>query len=404
MDSRERLLPIDFADPAVIDNPYPALAGLRRHGQPIWHDELGVWLAARHSDVNDVLRSRDLGRTFQPREPESTWESFNWLHADSLLDNEPPTHTRLKSLITQAFNPKRIQSLQPQILAIVDSLLDQMEEASSTGPLDFISSFAEPLPVKVIASLLGVPEEDEELLRPWSQAIVKMYEVSPSDAHQAQAQQAADQFADYVMGLMRSRVEHPGDDLISELAHVEQAGDTLSARELVATCVLLLNAGHEASVNGLGNGMVALLQRENQASLLRENPSGRAGSAVEEFLRFDAPLHYFERTAKVPTTIGGVTLRKGDKIVALLGSANRDENVFAHPDEMDITRTPNPHLGFGAGIHFCIGAPLARSEMTTALGRLFHRFPKITLAGEPISRGTFVLRGWERIPVSLGSL
>jgi cytochrome P450 len=215
------------------------------------------------------------------------------------------------------------------------------------------------------------------------------------------ARRAADEFAAYVEGLMAQRKVGPSNDLISDLAAVEDGGDRLSARELIATCVLLLNAGHEASVNGFGNGMVAMLRRDHQAQLLRDEPERHSATAVEEFVRFDAPLHLFERTATADTTIGGVVVEQGQKIAALLGSANRDESVFDRADEMDVTRDPNPHIGFGAGIHFCIGAPLARMEMQTALPLLMRRFPRIALADEPTSRGTFVLRGYARVPITI---
>ena len=393
---------VSFVDPEFIADPYPGLAELRTHGKPVWSEELGVFLAATHKDANQVLRTRTLGRIFQPKQPEDQWNTFNYLHADSILDSEPPKHTRLRSLVTKAFNPKKIDSLRPTVATIVDSLLDDLEDAFSRGNADLIHHFAEPLPVKVIASLLGFPPEDEHLLRPWSQAIVKMYEVSPSETDQAEAKKAADEFASYVERLMLERKENPGTDLVSDLAQVEDGGDRLSTTELIATCVLLLNAGHEASVNGLGNGMVQALKRPDQMALLRANPHEVTPTAIEEFLRFDSPLHLFERTATSDTEVGGVTVKEGQKIAALIGSANRDETVFDNSDQMDLTRDPNPHIGFGAGIHFCIGAPLARMEMSVALPKLMERFPGLDLAGEPISRGTFVLRGWADVPISAG--
>ena len=271
---------------------------------------------------------------------------------------------------------------------------------SSNGNFDLIADYAEPLPVKVIAALLGFPDRDEHLLRPWSQSIVKMYEVSPSLEAQEEAKQAAHEFAEYVRALMNERKSSPGQDLISELATVEEAGEKLNAQELIATCVLLLNAGHEASVNGFGNGMVATFEREDQLELLRKNPRGVADTAIEEFLRFDAPLHLFERTATADTEIGGVLVKEGQKIASLLGSANRDETIFDRADELDLTREQNPHIGFGAGIHFCLGAPLSRIEMSVSLPLLFERFPNLTLVETPKRRPTFVLRGYESIPVA----
>ncbi len=392
---------INFSDPAFVENPYPALKELRQVGKPVWHEEVGMFLAARHVDANALLRTKTLGRIFTPKEPESQWNEFNWLHSDSLLDSEPPKHTRLRSLVGKAFSRSRIEALRPEVERIANLLLDEAEtKLSSNGHFDLIADYAEPLPVKVIASLLGFPDEDEHLLRPWSQSIVKMYEVNPSVEAQVEAQQAAHEFAEYVRDLMNKRKAQPGEDLISELATVEEAGEKLTAQELIATCVLLLNAGHEASVNGFGNGMVATFEREDQLELLRKNPRAIADTAIEEFLRFDAPLHLFERTATADTEIGGVTVKTGQKIASLLGSANRDETVFERADEIDLTREQNPHIGFGAGIHFCLGAPLSRIEMSVSLPLLFERFPDLSLAKEPKRRPTFVLRGYESVFVA----
>lgn len=392
---------IDFQSKDFVIDPYPALAQMRKVGKPFFHEGLGMFLAAKHADANAVLRNRALGRIFEPREPESEWSTFNYLHADSMLDCEPPKHTRLRRLVTAAFNPKKIESLRPDVERLTAQLLDEAEaKLEQTGKFDLIADFAEPLPVKVIASMLGFPDEDEHLLRPWSQAIVKMYEVSPTEHDKAEAKKASNEFASYVHELMLKRKVTPETDLISELAAVEEDGETLNTHELIATCVLLLNAGHEASVNGFGNGAVATLEREDQAALLRENPRALAASAVDEFLRFDAPLHMFERTATEVTEINGIEIKPGQKVAALLGSANRDEDVFEKPQDLDLTRDPNPHIGFGAGIHFCIGAPLARMEMTTSLPALFERFPRLEISEEPTRRPTFVLRGYESVFVT----
>ena len=392
---------INFSDPEFVENPYPALKELRAFGKPVWHEEVGMFLAARHSDANAVLRTKTLGRIFTPKEPESQWNEFNWLHSDSLLDSEPPKHTRLRSLVGKAFSRSRIEALRPEVKRIANLLLDEAEnKLSSNGNFDLIADYAEPLPVKVIAALLGFPDEDEHLLRPWSQSIVKMYEVNPSLEAQEDAKQAAHEFAEYVRGLMNMRKVAPGTDLISELAVVEEAGEKLNAQELIATCVLLLNAGHEASVNGFGNGMVATFEREDQLELLRKDSRAIADTAIEEFLRFDAPLHLFERTATADTEIGGVMVKTGQKIASLLGSANRDETVFDRADELDLTREQNPHIGFGAGIHFCLGAPLSRIEMSESLPLLFERFPDLAMVETPKRRPTFVLRGYESILVA----
>jgi cytochrome P450 len=392
---------IDFNNPTFVANPYEQLKALREIGKPVWHEGMQIFLAARHSDANDVFRNKSLGRIFTDNSPEFEWETFNWLHSDSILDSEPPKHTRLRSLVAKAFNRNKIEGMRPAVERITQQLLDAIDEKVKSGEnFDLITDYAEPLPVKIIADLLGFPESEEHLLRPWSQSIVKMYEVNPSEQYQVEAKKAAGEFAEYVRNLAEHRKKNPGQDLITDLAMVEENGEKLNSHELVATCVLLLNAGHEASVNAFGNGMVAALERPDQAELLRKNSRAITETALEEFMRFDAPLHLFERTATVDTELGGVKIEKGQKIAALIGSANRDSSVFERADEMDLTRDPNPHIGFGAGIHFCLGAPLARLEMSVSLPALWEKYPNMQLAGTPVRRPTFVLRGYESVSIS----
>jgi cytochrome P450 len=392
---------LDFTDPDFIADPYPALKDLRKGDGPVWHEGMQIFLAAKHGDANDVFRNKSLGRIFAPKTPEFEWEIFNWLHADSILDSEPPKHTRLRSLVAKAFNRQKIEGMRPSVERITHNLLDAIDEKVKSGiSFDLIADYAEPLPVKIIADLLGFPESDEHLLRPWSQAIVKMYEVNPTLQYQADAKKAGHEFAEYVRGLAEQRKKTPGQDLISELATVEENGEKLNMQELVATCVLLLNAGHEASVNAFGNGMVAVLERPDQTKLLREKPRELTSTALEEFMRFDAPLHLFERTATADTQIGGVEIKQGQKIAALIGSANRDDSIFSSAESMDVTRDPNPHIGFGAGIHFCLGAPLARLEMSVSLPALWEKYPEMQLSAKPVRRPTFVLRGYENVFIS----
>jgi cytochrome P450 len=392
---------IDFNNPTFVANPYEQLKALREIGKPVWHEGMQIFLAARHSDANDVFRNKSLGRIFTDKSPAFEWETFNWLHSDSILDSEPPKHTRLRSLVAKAFNRNKIEGMRPAVERITQQLLDAIDEKIKSGEsFDLIADYAEPLPVKIIADLLGFPESEEHLLRPWSQSIVKMYEVNPSELYQVEAKKAAGEFAEYVRNLAEHRKTNPGQDLITDLAMVEENGEKLNSHELVATCVLLLNAGHEASVNAFGNGMVAALERPDQAELLRKNSRVITETALEEFMRFDAPLHLFERTATIDTELGGVKIEKGQKIAALIGSANRDSSVFERADEMDLTRDPNPHIGFGAGIHFCLGAPLARLEMSVSLPALWEKYPNMQLAGTPVRRPTFVLRGYESVSIS----
>lgn len=380
----------DLSDPAVLDDPYPHLAALRGHAPLAWHEGMQRHLASGHAEVSAVLRERALGRVFAAREPDAEWETFNWLHADSILDSEPPKHTRLRRLVAGAFNRGHVARLEPRIGRIADELV----EAAGPGPFDLIEAVAEPLPVTVIAELLDWPESDRSLLRPWSQAIVAMYEVSPTEQHQREAQRASAEFAAFVDDLADHRARHPGDDLLTDLVAARDSGDRLDRHELVATVVLLLNAGHEASVNGLGNGIHSWLAAGAPPVDVHDDQD--LDRFVEECLRHDSPLHLFERTATRDVVVAGHRIAEGEKVAALLGAANRDPAVFEQPDRFDPTRATNPHLAFGVGIHFCIGAPLARLEMRQAVRALLGRHPELSLVSAQ-RRPTFVLRGFSEL-------
>lgn len=384
-------------DPAFIRDPYPVLAQLRSLGKPFWHEGMQLWLAAKHADVSAVLRSKTLGRVFTPHLPDDLWETFNWLHADSIMENEGSKHTRLRALVSKAFNRGQIERLAPRVDAICQELLDN---CCDKGEFDLLADFAEPLPVRIIAELLGISTEDSVHLRPWSQAIVKMYEFDVTPEEERAAEIASKEFAAMINAMVEDRKHRPTNDLVTDLARVEEAGERLTLRELIATCVLLLNAGHEASVNAFGNGFVAALNDHDAAHALRNRPHQISETAVEEFLRFDAPLQLFERTAMSDTQINGVTIKEGEKIAALLGAANRDESIFEDADQINLERTPNNHIAFGGGIHFCLGAPLARLEMNRSLPALFERFPNIQIRENPVLRKTFVLRGYSQILVT----
>jgi cytochrome P450 len=398
---------LDLRDPAVVADPYPAYARARAVSPVAWHEGLGTAVALSHQACDAVLRDRRLGRIFVPRRPERDWATFNWLHADSILDSEPPKHTRLRRLVAQAFARGHVERLRPTVARLAGELLDDCAiKLSRDGRFDALADFAEPLPVLVIADLLGWPAADRHLLRPWSQAIVAMYEVDRTAEQEARAQRACAEFAAYVGQLADRRRREPADDLVTSLVQARDGGDRLDDHELVATVVLLLNAGHEASVNGFGNGLVQLLRAPEQLAALRSRIDDDAlvALAAEEMLRHDSPLHLFERTATEDVELdlpgGGLRLARGQKVAALLGAANRDPAVFAEPDRFVVDRSPNPHLAFGAGIHFCLGAPLARLELQTALRALLRRFPDLRLAGDPERRPSFVLRGYKTVPVT----
>ncbi|MFL6129572.1 MAG: cytochrome P450 [Mycobacteriales bacterium] len=393
---------VDF-DPAsgeVVSDPYPVFAAERARAPVCWHDGLGMFLTFGYAEADTVLRDRRLGRLWTPRWPEESLDAFTLLHVHSMLENEPPVHTRLRRLVAAGFGRGQVERLRPRIAAVAAELAEGLAD-HFPGTVDLLPAYAEPLPVAVIAALLGVPDADRGLLRPWSNAIVKMYEYGVTPAQRATAETAAAEYVAYVRSLVAYRRRSPGADLLSGLIGIRDAdGSRLSEDELVATAVLLQMAGHEASVNVVGNGVLALLRHPDQLARLRAEP-GLLETAVEELIRYDSPLQLFERTAKRDTEVGGVTVRAGQKIAALLGAANRDPAVFADPDRLDVRRSVNPHLGFGAGIHYCLGAPLARVELQVSLATLLARCPHLALAGEPVRRPEFVLRGLSSLPVSV---
>jgi unspecific monooxygenase len=377
---------LDLTDPDFVVDPYPFFAEERRRHPVAWHEASETYLTFDHPSVSAVQRNRDLGRIWHDREPAAYLEPFNLLHRNQMMENEPPEHTRLRRPVAAAFNRGHIERLRPRVRELATELLGAVDPAA----FDAVGDFAEPLPVLVISELLGVPRSHAPELRVWSQAIVRMYEPSPSPEVVDAAVAAAHDFAVLVRDLADQRRTTPADDLITDLVATD-----LSADEVVASAVLLLNAGHEASVNVFGNGLAALLERG-----LR--PAEDVALTVEEMLRYDSALQLFERTATAPVTIGDVVVEPGQKIAALLGAANRDPEVFADADAVDVRRDPNPHLAFGVGVHFCLGAPLARMELAESLAALFATYPDLRLADEPVSRGTFVLRGYRSVPVASG--
>jgi cytochrome P450 len=395
--------PLDLTDAAVVADPYPAFARARAAAPVQWHEGLGLWLAFTHAEANAVLRDRRLGRIWRDREPAERFGDFNLIHRNAILEMEPPDHTRLRRLISTAFARGHVERLRPWVEELAGRLVDDLVERSGgSEPVDVLAGMAEQLPVDVIAELLGVPEADRPLLRPWSNAIVKMYEYGRTTAVEAAAERAAGEFVAYLRNLAADRRRNLGEDLVSHLVTVRDTeGDRLTEDELVTTCILLLNAGHEATVNVTGNGLLALLRHPDQLARLRADRA-LLPTAIEELMRFDSPLQLFERTATEDVEIAGVTVREGQKIAALLGSANHDPAVFADPAALDVGRADNPHITFGAGVHFCIGAPLARVELQASFGALLDRTSRLELGGEPVRRPEFVIRGLAQLPVVLG--
>jgi unspecific monooxygenase len=338
-----------------------------------------------------VASDAEMGR---PEEPERL-APFWHLIRSGILDMEPPDHTRVRKLVSQAFTPRFVESLRPRVQRLVDGLVD---EVAGAGEFDLLPAIAEPLPVTVIAEMLGVPNADRHHLRPWSADICKMYELNPPEASQRDAVRASVEFSDYLRELSRERRRDPGEDLISRLTQVVDEGDTLTDDELIGTCVLLLNAGHEATVNVTVNGWWALFRNPDQLKLLLEDRS-LVAAAVEELMRYDTPLQMFERWVLEPFELHGVRIPKGAELGLLFGSANHDPSVFDRPDELDLTRDPNPHVSFGAGIHFCLGAPLGRLELQTSFATILERLPNLELVEEPRWKPNYIIRGLEGLRV-----
>ncbi len=398
IDVPRRRVRLDPRDPDFFNDPYPAYAAIREAAPAFFWEDYGFWCFARFADVSALLRDRRFGRAAiesGPRASKPHLEPFDALERHSMLELEPPQHTRLRNLVNRAFVSRRIEKMAPQIERLAHQRIDAfMAERSA----DLVGEFAEPIPVAVIADLLGVPREMGAELVDWSHLMVAMYQFGVTRAVEERAAEAARAIADYVRGFAHARRKDLGDDLVSQLLIAESGGGKLSEDELVATVVLLLNAGHEATVQAIGNGVRIMLERQVDA---REAfASERATQAtVEELLRLDPPLHLFARHALEEVEFAGVRLRRGEKIGLLLGAANRDPDRFPEPDAFKPGRTPNPHVSFGAGVHFCVGAPLARLELAVALPVLFARLPSLRLAERPRYRDSFHFHGLEALKV-----
>ncbi|WP_244884160.1 cytochrome P450 [Carbonactinospora thermoautotrophica] len=386
--------------------PYEAYADLRENTPVTYFEPTDQWLIARYEDVNALLRDRRLGRTYLHvathqefgREPDPEYLAPFWhVIRNGMLDMEPPDHTRLRRLVAKAFTPRMVESLRPRVQKIAEELVAGLLAA---GGGDLIEAVAEPLPVTVIAELLGVPEPDRHLLRPWSADICGMYELNPTREAGEKAVRACQEFSAYLRDLSRERRANPRDDLISALAQVVDSGDRLTEDELIGTCVLLLNAGHEATVNVTGNGWWALFRNPDQLAKLRGDLSLLPG-AIEELMRYDTPLQMFERWVLEDIEVRGVRIPRGSEVALLFGSANHDPAVFADPDRLDVTRQDNPHISFGAGIHYCLGAPLARIELQCSFGTLLRKAPDLRLVREPEWKPGYIIRGLKELVVEV---
>ncbi|MEA3502342.1 MAG: cytochrome P450 [Actinomycetota bacterium] len=400
---------IDFSDPGFLQDPYPVL-NATREATPIFdqvgRDGVRRWFLTRYDDVFRALRDRRLGRVPEPVMTRAEvglpplrpdWGPYNDVEQWSLLMLEPPEHRRLRQLVYREFTPKRIEGLRRIVVEHADRLL---HEASENPRFDLLSDFAQPFSIHVIAELLGAPIEDWPRYLDWSHRIVKMYELDTTDDQASSAVRASAEFASWGRDLIAQRRAHPADDLISGLCTVETSDGRLSDSEIISTIVLLLNAGHEATVNSLGNGMVSMLTaRGAWESVCSQRVTAR--TTVEEMIRFDPPLQLFERWVLADgVSYAGREFVRGEKIAMLFGSANRDPRHFDDPDEFVVDRGDASHITFGGGIHTCIGAPLARLELSVAVERMAGLMPNLALVEPPQRKPAFVIHGYEAVEVS----
>ena len=385
-------------DPAVMADPYPYYR-LMREQDPVHRNEsVRAWFLTRHAEVSELLRDDRFSSDGTLSERYVEPPSGRARPRRSMLVVDPPDHTRLRNLVSKAFTPRMVEQLRPRIESITADLVDGLERRAEA---DLIGQFAYPLPVIVIAEMLGVPAQDRQRFQEWSAIAVRGLDPYLDSETQEAVFDARDAQLAYLRGIIAERRRAPAGDLITAMIAARETGDFLNEGELVAMCNLLLVAGHETTVNLIGNGTLALLRNPDQLDRLRRDPA-LARTAVEELLRYAAPVQWTGRVALEELELGGRRIGVHQSVVGILAAANRDPAVFEEPERLDIARDPNPHVGLGRGIHFCLGAPLARLEAQVALPMLLERFPDLRLAGKPEPRPTWNLRGLARLPVALG--
>ena len=386
--------------PEFHSNPYPFYRALREE-DPVHLSPLGFWVCTRYDDAVMILRDPRFGREGMAKRMEARLGlTQDTSRARDMLFQDPPDHTRLRALVSRAFTPRVVEVMRPHIQEIVDGLLDRVDGARA---MDVIEDLAYPLPVTVICEMLGVPAADQDIFKSWSTDIARSLDAAilPADSDAIpRGRDARLGLADYFRSLIATRRKDPKPDLLSALIAAEEEGNKLSEGELVSTCMLLLIAGHETTVNLIGNGLLALLQHPDQLRALRDDP-GLIQTGVEELLRFDGPVQRTGRMTTAEVEIGDKRIPRDAVVVSVIGAANRDPKQFADPDRLDVSRKDNRHIAFGFGIHFCLGAPLARLEGQIALGTLLRRMPKLALVSDvPEWRESSTLRGLKSLPVT----
>jgi cytochrome P450 len=402
-DPSTRHLRLDPHEPAFFQNPYEAYAFLHGASNAFFWEDYGFWCFGGFDDVNRLLRDRRFGRRNPAGIPDSRGigqdrthlSAFDGIEANSMLELEPPVHTRLRTLVNRAFVSRQVERLRPRVEALANELIDRF----ASGEVDLLPAFASPLPITIIAEMLGVPVEMGPQLLDWSHQMVAMYMHGRTRETEETANRAARDFSDFLRGHVAVRRKTPGDDLLSLLISAQEDGQKLSEDELVSSAILLLNAGHEATVHQTGNAVRSILAQGGDPRRFFASAEATAAT-VEECLRFDAPLHMFLRYAYEEIEAGpGIVLKPGDKIALLLGMANHDSVAFAEPLAFNPVRADQKNVSFGAGIHFCIGAPLAGLELQVSLKTLFERQPRLQLAEQPRFRDSYHFHGLERLAV-----
>ena len=390
---------------AFYQDPYAFYADLHVQAPTFVWQDYGHWCFAGFKEVSALLRDKRFGREIlhvATREelgrapPKSHTKDFDLTEKYSLLTREPPVHTRLRTLVNRAFVSRHVEQLRPRIETLANELIDQFEPA---GRVELLKAFAAPLPAIIIAEMIGLPAQMAPLLLKWSNRMVQMYMFGVTEATERDANEASIAFMDYLKGVIAERRKAPKQDLLTHMLTAGEDGQKLSEEEVISTAILLLNAGHEATVHTTGNAVKTVLESGRDPKTLFATPE-QTEATVEECLRFDAPLHMFTRYALSDLELdGGIALKKGDVIGLMLGAANRDPARFADANRFDPFRTDGANVSFGAGIHFCIGAPLARIELQTALRTLFARLPKLRLAEPPSYNNVYHFHGLERLTV-----
>lgn len=377
-------------------DPHPHYHRMRAATPIMAVPEWDEFVFTRWEDCERILRDPTMSSDPSKRRLEVPFMDFGGMERpSSMLMMDPPDHTRLRKLVSKAFTPRTVEQLRPHVAELVTGMLDEVDPSG----FDLISGLGFPLPVTVICEMLGVPADDRHLFGPWSSDASRMLDGDLDDATIQRGIMAFMQLVNYLNGIFEERRASPRDDLLSALLAAEEEGDRLSEEELRSTVVLLFVAGHETTMNLIGNGTVAMLRQRDQWERLVADPSLAVG-AVEECLRFDGPVHLTGRTATVPSVVGGVEIEPGQGLVTLLAAANRDPARFPDPDRLDITRPDNQHLTFSHGIHYCLGAALARLEGQEVFKALAQRFPTLELIEEPVHREHFVLRGYQAVAVA----